>query len=179
MRDRKTSLHCHAFSHVKIRLAVPFCRYGAARIKDSSARRVRIHMRRHTSSIIFRVKIPPGVSILRTCRETVAVVETCRAPKARGARYFYHAKSSQPRTPLTRAYPAANTKAGLQDPAFAACTYRASFPQPVGGPIVCQSRQLCASSRQSPPGRKHHEARRIEKIFCRVINSPSRSRLTW
>jgi hypothetical protein len=43
MRDRKTSLHCHAFSHVKIRSAAPFCRYGAARIKDSSACRERIH----------------------------------------------------------------------------------------------------------------------------------------
>jgi hypothetical protein len=64
MRDRKTSLHCHAFSHVKIRSAAPFCRYGAARIKDSSACRERIHRRRFPSSIIFRVTIPPGVSIL-------------------------------------------------------------------------------------------------------------------
>jgi hypothetical protein len=42
------------------------------------------------------------------------------------------------------------TKAGLPDPAFAACTYRASFPQPVGGRLPT-NRQLCASSRQSPP----------------------------
>ena len=64
MRNRKISLHCHAFSHVKIRLAVLFCRYGAARIKYSSACRERIHRGGFPSSIIFRVTIPPGVSTL-------------------------------------------------------------------------------------------------------------------
>jgi hypothetical protein len=55
-------------------------------------------------------------------------------------------------------------------------TYRASFPQPVGGRLPT-NRQLRASSRQSPPGRKHPEARRIQKYFRCVTDSPARYRM--
>jgi len=70
------------------------------------------------------------------------------------------------------AFGATNTKPGVsllqRRPAFAACTCGALFPQPVDGADCRTRRQLRASSRQSWAGRKHHDARRIQKYFRRV-----------